>query len=290
MEEFDEILDKIFSKRDVKVNNPHLEYVIYKLLKEFDLTYMSKTRFFKLLYLIYQNLKNRGIDIKLPYFWYEHGPVVDTYALPGNVDFHYDGFKFVPSPIPKPQIEIESDVKRKIEEAVLLIKSKYEKMDTESLIDEIYSKYAPLKVQNFFRELLKLGFRGEDKNKIDALLMNIVKEFPKRDYSELYSVLLRIVPLVRYGVKNEVNLDEIEDLVKNFWKTFCQKLSLNYNENLPSGLVRMHEMYEENMKSLKQRLKDVEKHVLSSFDGEYEIFNPIFEKHLEEFLKSQGYI
>jgi len=286
--EFDELLDELFVKIGTRVSDPCLEYTIYKLLQEFDLKYMSKTRFYKILFLIYKNLKNKGLDIKLPYFWYEHGPVVDIYALPTTVEFRHDGVKNTPLPVPKPRTEIEYNAKRKIDETISTIKSKYERKDTEFLIDEVY-KYAPLGVQSFFRKLLKHGLRGDGET-INVLLTDIVREFPKKEYEDLYSVLLRIVPLVRYGIKNGVKLDELEDLFKIFWKTFCQKLSLSHNENLPNGLVRMPEMYKENMTTLKQKLKDVERGVLSSLDRKYEVFNPLFEKHLEDFLKSKGYI
>lgn len=286
--EFDELLDELFFRGETRVSNPYLEYTIYKLLQEFDLKYMSKTRFYKILYLIYKNLKNKGLDIKLPYFWYEHGPVVDLYALPTAVEFYHDGVKNIPLIVPKPQTEIEYDAKKMIDETISLIKSKYEKKDTEFLIDEVY-EYAPLRVQSYFRKLLKQGLQG-NKETINMLLTDISREFPKKEYGDLYPILLRIIPLVRHGIKNGVELDELEDLVKIFWKTFCQKLSLNHNENLPNGLFRMPEMYEESLTFLKQKLKDVERSILSSLESKYELFNPLFEKHLEDFLKSRGYI
>ena len=144
--------EQMFPKSNKKIKNLYLEYVIYKLLSEFDLNYMSKTRFYKILYLIYKLLKRRGIDIQLPYFWYLHGVVVSERALPVTINYHNsDGIKHTPRPIPKPEKDIDQKTEEIISETIKLAKELYEQKNTEELIDEVY-KDAPLEFQRVFRE------------------------------------------------------------------------------------------------------------------------------------------
>lgn len=65
------------------MSNPDLggpEYLCYEVVRQMTDADrdVPKTDFNKLCFLVYKELQDRGLDVKLPHYWYQYGEVVDT--------------------------------------------------------------------------------------------------------------------------------------------------------------------------------------------------------------------
>ncbi len=181
-----EFEEELFSLPGVrKVNNLYLAYTIFRILKEFDSRFMSKTRFYKILFLVYQRLRKRGINIQLPYFWYRWGNVICEPSLPITIEYVHHGDRQIPQIMQKPENGLEEDKKKKIDEIVKLAKQDLERKTVDELIDEVY-KFAPTKFQKEFREFKKYLDQGNIVN-ASLKISDLFGSFPKDEFEKLIS-------------------------------------------------------------------------------------------------------
>lgn len=284
-------IEEILSGHTV-IDNPCLSYTIYKFLEEFDLRFMSKTRFYKFLFLIYKRLEKRGIDIQLPYFWYYHGNVVSESTLPVAIEYTSDVSRQIPNRIPKPEVDIEEEKKKMIDETIGIMKEREERINTEQLIDRVY-EHAPLKFQTLFRDFKK-NLDNYDANLAYNNLSDLFNEFPKSEFPELHPLFLRTTSLLRNGLRRKVFFDELVLLTGEFWEVFCKKLAILHNNNIPRDLSGVFlPKYQEGITELRGKIREVEKLFVTSETKEPILSSDVqasYEECLEEFLKSKYYL
>ncbi len=268
-----------------------LEYSVLKLLSLFDEEKegrMSKTRLNKLLLLLYKNLKEKDVDIRLPYFWYLYGDVVAYDLMPPCFEIVPKGsWEAVLPTKPLPEIGtragsiIDREVKR-------LARRKYQK--TAKITKEVYTD-APLNFQRSFKELREalekrstvrpldhyLRDFGEVISFFDVRLDKLLLEFPAERFDDLYPLFASWEGLIRYLLKNVPDEKDLAaDLSEYFWRLFAKKLRVEFNENIPEDVVaRWVDSYQTNRARFERELYDFKR-----------IF---YERHYQPSEKSEKY-
>jgi len=146
--------------------NPQLIYAVEYFIHKANPTgeYFNHTTFNKLLVELYLRLKERGLDIKLPYCWYKHGCLVDSISFQSATGIslmHYepprDSVIVMPS-LPNPH-NITFSEKTLIQEEIKKLLAEhptrsYLKSDNREEYVNLNYKHAPLKFQKAFRRSL----------------------------------------------------------------------------------------------------------------------------------------
>jgi hypothetical protein len=244
--------------RDYHIDDEILAYAITTLIGHFDKYNegkVSQTRFNKLIYILYCELANNQININLPFFWYLYGPVVPYYYLPEGLIELRDMFRGKAIIIAEHRrYNLSEKIRDKIDYAVDDIYSMYGELDprvmTQTIINNVY-KNAPYTFQWKYREfssqvkrkirdkeiLLRLGPLGEDQDIIR--LDELIKNFDKKDFHEIYGDLLQWKLLVGYQIRHisSINGNLLKYLLDEYWSIFCQILKTKCNNNLPKPLL-----------------------------------------------------
>ncbi len=216
-------------------NGTILDFTTFELIKSFE-GYGEKFRFNKFMYLLNKELKNDGIDIKLPYCWYRYGIVVEV----NNRSLDYLSllnFK-----------EIPYKCRSKIIKNIAIIKKKYHYKKTDEINAEIY-KEAPYKFQDDFREILKIVKFWKNGNKTldnyfdnePSYLLNLAKkaliEFPPKDFDDIYPLFLEWENYITQLIEINYPIKKIASFIDKFWFTFSKKLRILTEVNIDQTLI-----------------------------------------------------
>lgn len=242
--------------REYVVENDLLRYSIYKLLDTFDPKreeYISQIRFYKLLFLLHDDLKKVGVDIQLPYFWYLHGDVVMTSFLPADVFELKDkrGWKAIlPTSFPS-NLNIDAGILRTINYHIETLKKPFQYVKTKEIIKAVY-KRAPYNFQREYKNFIFLvnnqfKFRGitskfwgaPDDRLYDNQFDSLRATFPENDFPELYTPFLQWELFTKYQLKQKERLlkEPTVTLINKFWNIFSEGLKFRCYENLPGWLI-----------------------------------------------------
>src|SRR5208337_2665681 len=180
--------------------NFYLIYSVEVLLHEANPNgeVLGQTAFYKLLVELYHRLKIRNIDIKLPYFWYRYGTLLESRSFMAQTGI--DLLFFAPYKAHTRIIETVSDYpipvheKEIIQNEVRDLLSEYPPSDylnihiPSRLLDDNY-KRTPLifgKIFNreFFEYIKTLGinhlaFTGDEYSVIEEYLDTLMKHYPR---------------------------------------------------------------------------------------------------------------
>ena len=203
---------------------------------------LTKLHVYKFLYRVYLDLKNVGIDIKLPYSWYLHGTMVESveflkqtgchisnYFDEFNNSFNY--YNIINT------VELPQDLTLQIQHVVDPLLEKYLKpqgWDLNALLRDVYAS-APYEFQRTYKFNLQMVSPKKISNQdFFDILNKLLVEFPDTaNYQDIYPVYLRWDDTMRLAIdSSSITNDEKKDLIDQFWKVFAAKLRTCENENL----------------------------------------------------------
>jgi hypothetical protein len=213
--------------------------------------YFRTTHFHKMMFLLYQGLRKKHLDLKLPYCWYHYGPYMEAIEFERQVGVPLTYY----SPVEGPTTAI-TDILREnvsprdaalIETEVRKIVNKYKKNDRykfdylNDLLDDAYA-YAPFKFQVAFnRDFIKaLGkFRTYDisREEVELYLDRLVKMYPRNEMDESYDAFLEWDDTIRLALNYGNSLD-VSDLAAKYWSIFTEELKIKRNENISEDIKR----------------------------------------------------
>ena len=243
---------------NLRIGDELLAYSINAVIHDFD-PYnegiISQTKFYKLLYLLSDNLKRNGLEIKLPFYWYRYGPVVPYFILPEEV------FTLIPKSWGKAVImgskrsfEVSQGLREIIDDAVNSLKIQYGQSKTKKIVMDVY-KLAPYEFQRKYKDFIKhLEIKISLRNTLPSYplkehedirrLEEMIDSFEEMDFPQIYDELLQWRLLLKNSLikLNEVDDTYLEYLSNSYWdKLFCKHLQVKTQENMPSGLIKKWE-------------------------------------------------
>jgi hypothetical protein len=254
----------VFERRFPLVRNLLLKYSTERLLNIVNPDgryFFKKTTLNKMLYLLYLRLKERGIDIELPYFWFKYGTLadenqyLDVVGLPFSRYFTNDGSTRAMHRVPYSNIEELN--KSIIDEEIGFLVRKYQD-DTgyfvhdylQLILNDVYAT-APYEFQRTFnRGLLKYvrQFRTLKRKKIPSKLKlgtdevlqikqylpKLLNEFPD-DFTGLFDLFLEWENTMQLALtyNHTMSLKLLDD----FWDIFARSLRIRKNENIPQYVI-----------------------------------------------------
>lgn len=211
------------------------EYASYELKKKFQ-PYIKKKLFYKLMYLLNEELRNTPADIQLTYYWYQYGPVVYKNDYYFNISF-MNNF-----------LEIKDDIKDLIDDKINLIHDRFRFVKTEDINTIVY-KNAPFEFKRVYRELIMLinswengtTYENFDPEYFDPIscLDKLILNYPEEDFADLFPLFLEWENIIRYIFINYPNeKEEIKELVNSFSDIFSKKLRTIAYENIESNQIQ----------------------------------------------------
>lgn len=236
------------------VQNPRLKFAVETLLKEANPAgepYFKATHFHKMIYLFYERLKKKRIDIKLPYSWYHYGTYVDateferqvgvpfSYYVPDNGPTRAIGAVSTEG-IPQSEVRIFGREANRLVNGFKRDDGWYMPDYLSMLLDKDYA-YAPYKFQQLFNREFKMVL-GQFKSylaspeEIEACLDRLIKEYPYNQAFELYDAFLEWDDTMRLALKYS-NASRVKELADKFWLIFTELTHVKKNENISADIV-----------------------------------------------------
>lgn len=247
------------------VQNPLLKYSIERLLNEANpegKPFFGATAFNKMIFLLFRQLRENDVDIKLPYYWYLQGSLIEEQQF--EVDIGNTRQYYITSDhssrrmMSVPKTSISGEEKRVIDQNIQSLVQNYKQTNgyfkkgyLELLLDDVYEK-APYEFQRTFNRKfiqflnsfktpvnrkvpVSLSFTDENLETIEAFLDNSLRVFPDDDMERIYETYLEWDDTARIAVEYDQN--RIFSLTDSVWKMFCKNLRIIKNENIPGELV-----------------------------------------------------
>lgn len=244
---------------DYHVTDEGLAYSISALIQAFDpynVGQISQTKFYKLLYILSANLKETGVDIKLPYFWYRHGPVVPYSFLPDGIielrpmnwSKHQGKWVVLRKRLFPKVVAVKKET---IDDAVASLWEKYNGAKTAKIVSDVYVT-APHNFQRDYKEFIKhidnkIKYRDiicsvqdlrvrEDINRLEKA----VNLFDESQFPQIYDDLLQWKTIAKYCINELATIDPIfaSRLSHVYWDNlFCMFLKVKNFQNLPERLI-----------------------------------------------------
>ncbi|WP_440950794.1 hypothetical protein [Methanosphaerula subterraneus] len=283
------------------VKNPLLKYTVEALLREANPNgepYFRKTYFFKTLFLLHQALKEKQIDIRLPYCWYLHGPLVEQDTFEDQTGTQLQNY-ITPANSTMRITNVYDDGIIEKEKQVILIEIRkiLKKYKTgpiwhedygNKLVGEAYRR-APFTYQRTYkREFLPYFDDLEnDSNLYDyayerisqnlfRYLDSLITQFPERDMNDIFDVYLMWDDTTRLKIENHESINDIKDLSTQYWEIFCSLLRIKQNENvLPRVVDRWEHEFSRAQPSYYHKLESIQDDSLQKNNrGETAILDP----------------
>jgi hypothetical protein len=248
----------------ILVPNPLLRYSVERLLFEANpmgTRYFRDTHFNKMIFLIYESLKDEKIDLKLPYCWYKHGTLIHQQSFYTQVGRPLDFYITNDSSTRKishiPKNDLESDIKDVIDAVVIKVVSKYKQTKhrfikgyIHQLLDDDYF-YAPYEFQRIFKRHFEkyltdfrtpvrkqiprhISFDPDEIESINEYLNELIRTFPD-DMEYLSETYQEWDDTARLCL--DCDQDLFLNLVDDFWAIFSKYLRISRFENIPEAEI-----------------------------------------------------
>lgn len=200
---------------------------------------LTKLAVYKLLFLMYQRLKEQGVDMKLPYSWYLYGPMTEwngyCRATGNSLEEYFCGNDAVNLLNFRPVLEIGEEVAGLVQRIFSEFVHKYAAgavWDLDLMIRDAYA-YAPYEFQRVYTlELRGMKLWRTSVPEIVAVLDRLFAVFPEEELEDIYTVYLRWDDTFRMALRAGVSNDEITELITQFWKVFAARVRRSANENV----------------------------------------------------------
>ena len=233
------IIDKFYSNRyvdpelftrfpDLKLDFPKQEYIL------------TPARFYRIAFLLYKDLKKKGLDLKLPYYWYKSGPIIYLKNVPKifkirrlnktqQVVASYEEWKDI--------ILLFEGCEGCFSDAIIVTLGS-EKLSKYTKLDIIY-EYSPSELHKLMitllNEISKVSKRGQmtEKNEknITDLLEKLNLAFISSTYPNLKPAFLGTIDIIENELK-KANIEVIGCLLEKLWDVFSLGLKARENENI----------------------------------------------------------
>jgi hypothetical protein len=248
------------------VRNPILKYSVERLLHEANPeggTYFGATAFNKMIFLSYTRLLENSVDLKLPYYWYLQGSLIEENQFEEDVgqprEYYitsdHSSRRMMKVPVAPISGDIQDIIDRQIQSLVQHYRQPngyFKKGYLDLLLDDVYGK-APYQFQRVFnRDFIpflnsfktpsrkqvpvSLTIGAPDKEKIESFLDESFRVFPRDDMLRIYDSYVEWDDTARVALESDEK--RIFPMTDTFWKFFCHNLRILQNENLSPQLVR----------------------------------------------------
>jgi hypothetical protein len=245
--------------------NPELKYSVERLLNEANPEgepFFGGTAFNKMIFLLYKDLKNQDIDIRLPFYWYLQGSLIEENQFEADVghprQYYITSDRSSRRMMTVPKTNIQESDKNIIDEGILRLVQGYRQSNgyfkkgyVGLLLDDVYEK-APYEFQRTFNRKLipflnsikpadekkipaTFSFEDEQLEKIDACLDASIKAFPDEDMERIYTTYMEWDDTVRIAL--EYDQKRTFPMTDSIWGFFCKNLRIIKNENIPDVLI-----------------------------------------------------
>jgi hypothetical protein len=233
------IIDKFCSNRyvdpeiftrfpDLKLDFPKQEYIL------------TPARFYRIAFLLYKDLKKKGLDLKLPYYWYKSGPIIYLKNVPKifkirrlnktqQVVASYEEWKDI--------ILLFEGCEGCFSDAIIVTLGS-EKLSRYTKLDVIY-EYSPSEPHKLtitlLNEISKVSKRRQmtkkNENNITDLLEKLNLAFISSTYPNLKPAFLETINIIDNELK-KANIELIGCLLEKLWDVFSLGLKARENENI----------------------------------------------------------
>lgn len=234
----------------------HEPYIAPEILAKFDshdfkrdeLRYaLTPSRFYRILFLINKSCEKKGLELRLPYYWYKSGPVVYRRDAP---------HVFSVVRIAKTQQVVASYDKWK---DTVLIFDGYESSFSDSILltlevgrlarftrlDVIF-EHSPSKLHKVLvtmiselQNVTKKEFVDEkDVNTVSKMLANVVDECAKTRYSEPCSSFEQAAEKIQIQLAAQSNVHDVLGVIQDMWDVVSLGLRAKENDNINKKQVR----------------------------------------------------
>ncbi|MDD5141804.1 hypothetical protein [Methanoregula sp.] len=204
-----------------------------------------------------------AIDLKLPYFWYLQGSLIEEHQFEEDVghprEYYITSDRSSRRMMTVPKSSIPGDLKETVEENIISLVQYYRQPNgyfkkgyVDLLLDDVYAK-APYEFQRVFNrkfipylETLKnsermqdpasFSFENDEQEKIESFLDASLRVFPQDDMEQIYNTYLEWDDTIRITLDYEEK--KIFQMSDNFWNFFCHDLRILQNENLSPKLIQ----------------------------------------------------
>ncbi|MCX6664561.1 MAG: hypothetical protein NT038_00650 [Euryarchaeota archaeon] len=235
----------------VSNSNEALKYASYLVIakyREKKGRSPSGLYFNKLMSLTHRILLEKGINIRLPHYWYRYGDQVHIHSMPHNLVWNHE------SPV-------KTTVDWRYEKPILIRDSTFDLIDQtveqltnqyagkeKQLIEKVYN-YAPFTFQREILDLREIIYGWKNAFNWDSktykriskqIILKAFETFPEKDFPELKSQYVILKNLITVHLEKE-NWDFklFESACITFWFSFCYYLRLKKgaSENIPKETV-----------------------------------------------------
>ena len=240
------------------------EYTASKIIRTFDegADYkIGKVKFYKVGFTVHKELLKKDRDIRLPWFWFKHGPEVDLDTFPEHVLSFGE-------PIEHPEwgpyaplitqvedgdpIDFDKEMKNAIDEEVFGLYEIWRSLSGDDTRHEVYKRYSPHDFEIPFRKFCK-GFKKEklDYTSEDIVLLKQLRNlFPYDEFVDLVPVFLEWQAFVNTVITHSPKHIWVNPgLIKDFQSLYGWKMSVSYNQNRdPSKIHWSRNTYQSEVK------------------------------------------
>jgi len=201
---------------------------------------LTPSRFYRIVFMLYKGLKKRGLDLRLPYYWYKSGPIIYLKNIPKvfkvvrvsktqQIVAAYEGWR---------DIIVSFEECEDCFSDAIIVTLNSDKLSKYTKLDVIY-EYSPSELhkvlttlQNEVHKVSKKG-RITEKNKknVANLLEQLNFAFMGDNYPELKPAISEIIDLIDKNLEN-MNMEFVRCLLEEFWDVFSLGLKAKENENI----------------------------------------------------------
>ncbi|HXY88625.1 MAG TPA: hypothetical protein VEG44_09305 [Candidatus Acidoferrales bacterium] len=233
------IIDKFYADKYIKIeilnNYPDLKLNLSK--QDYILT---PSRFYRIVFMLSHGLRKKGLDLKLPYYWYKSGPVIYLKNIPKvfkvmrvnktqQIAAIYERWKDI--------IVSFEECEDCFSDAIILTLNS-DKLSKYTKLDVIY-EYSPSELHKALtalqNEVYKVSKKGRitEKNKkhVANLLEQLNFTFMSDNYPELKPVFSETISLIDKNLE-DINPEFMRCLLKKFLDVFSLGLKAKENENI----------------------------------------------------------
>jgi hypothetical protein len=233
------IIDKFYSNRyidrkifdrfpDLKLNFPKQDYIL------------TPSRFYRIAFLLYKDLKRKGLDLKLPYYWYKSGPIIYLKNVPKifkvqrlnktqQVVARYEKWKDI--------ILLFEGCESCFSDAIIVTLGS-DKLSKYTRLDIIY-EYSPSELHKFLITLLneinKVSKLGQIPEKSKKNIIDVLKKLNvaliSNKYPNLKPAFLKTIDIIDNELK-KANIEFVHCLLEKLWDVFSLGLRARENENI----------------------------------------------------------
>jgi len=213
---------------------------------------LTPSRFYRIVFMLYKGLRKKGLDLKLPYYWYKSGPIIYLKNIPKV-------FKVIR--VSKTQQIVAAyeewrDIIVSFEECedcfsdAIIVTLNSDELSKYTKLDVIY-EYSPSELHKVLttlqNEVYKVSKKGRIAEKNKKNIANLIAEKNKKNianlieqlnfafmsdnYPELKPALSEMISLIDKDLKN-MNMEFVRCLLEEFWNVFSLGLKAKENENI----------------------------------------------------------